>query len=135
MQKGEDCHDPSCTKDFQKNVAMGQAEKDMGRDCAEQVFKDKTLKIGALVADAKSHIAQGISEVSGEDVDRQLCSRHLTKSVGRNLNKDELKSVPGATKAATNKNRWDLGSFLPKERCAWEFKEAHKNVGTVLQSW
>lgn len=125
---GKDCHDPSCTKDFQKNVAMGQAEKDMGRDCAEQVFQNKTLKIGALVADGDSHIAQGVGEAGGEDVERQLCSRHLTKSVGRNLNKDELKSVQGATKAATNKNRRDLASFAQK-RCAWEFKEAHKKCG------
>ena len=128
---GFDCG-KSCTRDFPLNTAMGSSEREMAKNCAEEVVKDGKLSIGAIVADGDSAIGNGIKEVCGDDIERQHCTRHLTKSVGRNIMKDDLKSVAGRTKALTKKNMLDLSRFVGK-RCAWEFNAAHKKCGNDIE--
>ena len=102
------------------------------RTVTEEVIKDGNLSIGAIIADGDSAIESGIKEVGGNDMERQHCTRHLTKAVGRDIMKDDLKSVKARTKALTKKKMLDLSRFVGKG-CAWEFNAAHEKCGNDVE--
>ena len=110
-----------CTKTFPSEIAMGSSEKDMGADCAFQVGSGRKLKIGC-------HIAKGVSEPMLALVDRQRCSRHLTKSLRRNIMKCHLECSPGPTEKLCTKQKRNLAKFIEKP-VAWEFHTAHQMYG------
>jgi hypothetical protein len=118
-------HRTNCGKNFETNVAMGNSEKDMGKECAVQVRGENNLQIGTLIADGDGHIAKGVEEGTLSSIDRQHCARHLTKSISRNIMRGTLACLPGPTQKLIQKQKRDLAKFIEK-RCAWEYKIAHK---------
>ena len=124
-------HLKSCTKTFPTHVAMGNSEKEMGKDCAQQI-DGKELTVGTVIADGDGHLVSGVQEaITDRVVERQNCSRHLTKSISRNIGNGSLACMPGPTQALKKKQKYTLAKFVAK-RCAWEYREAHRRYGKNL---
>lgn len=126
-------HIDTCSKDFPSYKAMGSSEKELGNDCGKQMLSDGP-SIGTIVGDGDGHIFQGMKEAldgsSGVTLEREHCSRQLTKSIYRNLIKAtfSLQCIPGRTQAIRFARKKAFAKLIQK-RSAWEFKEAHRRFG------
>ena len=124
-------HLSSCSKTFSNHVAMGNSEKEMGKDCGEQINGSK-VTIGTIIADGDGHVVSGVKDaMPQQEVEKQNCARHLTKSVGRNITKQALECFPGPTQVLKKQQLKALSKFVEK-RCSWEYREAHRRYGKQI---
>ena len=90
-------HGPDCRADFPLNKPMGNAEYELAQVSCKKIMggdPSSSLNIKAVITDGDAHIYRGFHKAAGE-LGRQLpkkadCTRHLTKRIGRNLNKADL---------------------------------------------
>ena len=129
-------HKEWCTKNFASDQAMGNSEYQLGKDLARELMEGESpLGISTLVTDGDSHLHRGMREVmldSGINTEKGDCTRHVSKSVGRNIMKAKLSirclGGAGKTRQERERNKRTLGYFVQR-RCAMEFRAAHKRCG------
>ena len=92
---------------------MDSSKRDMVKKCAEEEIKMES--IGASISDGDSAIGNGIKEIGGNDLERQHCTIHLTKSVKHNIMKDKLKMSMPERKHQQRKTSWTCQDWLKKD--------------------
>jgi hypothetical protein len=124
-------HRPDCTNNYNMDRPIGNAELDLAKDSALKIMAgppSSTLSVRAVVTDGDGKIAKGFKCVAEElhrhpTPQKADCTRHLTKTIGRNINKLNL-SVTGRTLVIRTEKKRKLAYFIEK-RCALEFRAAH----------
>ncbi len=133
-------HKSDCRLNFPPNEAMGNAEYQLGKDLAtELVTGDSPIGIRTLVTDGDSHLQKGMQDIMSEHeirVDKGDCTRHITRSISRNIRKGDLsEKCTGVNKTSQEraKNKSQIANFVER-RCAWEFRALHKKFGNNLDA-
>ncbi len=128
-------HKAKCALNFPPNEAMGNAEHRLGRDLATELIQgDSPLGVRTLVTDGDSHLFRGMQEVMTShdiNVEKGDCTRHITRSISRNIRKADLSercTGVSRTSQMRAKNKSQLANFIER-RCAWEFRALHKKYG------
>lgn len=129
-------HKDDCKRDYPVEQPMGNVEFQFGQTCGKEVLSDSapeaSICVKELITDGDSHafkgFAQSMESNKKKPCVRGRCTRHLTKGIGRNVNKATLRSVEGNTKQEMTQNRRALAKFLEK-RSSWEFRKAHEKFG------
>ncbi len=130
-------HKKGCTKTFSSMQAMGNAEYDLGKDLAKELMEGESpLGVSSLVTDGDSHLHKGMEEVMkvfGIKTQKGDCTRHITKSVSRNIAKANLRCFK-ETKTQQERQRKQrcLAGFIER-RCTMEFRAAYKIHGGDLE--
>jgi len=138
-------HKTDCKKTFPDSQAIGNAEKELGRLLATELMEgDSPLAVKTLVTDGDSSLHKGVQEVMkmhGVETEKGDCTRHVTRSVSRNIGKAKLsdRCLGGIGKKLTaverNKNKQKLANFIER-RCSMEFRagfDKRKKRGNGLQ--
>ncbi len=125
-------HQEGCGKDFPSNQPMGNSEYQLGKAMATQIVGDDgPLRVSTLVTDGDSSLFKGMKEVmASRDIETEKgdCTRHITKSVGRNIRAGVLSdgcTGKDRTIAQKTKNKSVLSQFVER-RCSFEFRAAMK---------
>lgn len=132
-------HSNSCKLNFPPGEAMGNAEYELGKDLGKVLTQgESAIGVHTLITDGDSHLQRGMHNVmfqEGIQVDKGDCTRHITRSIGRNIRKAALSERctggPGKTILMRTRNKSRLASFIER-RCAWEFRAIHKKYGDGL---
>ena len=131
-------HKPDCRLNFPQNVAMGNAEYELGKDLAtELITGDSPIGIRTLVTDGDSHLHKGMQDIMSQhdiSVNKGDCTRHVTRSISRNIRKGDLSDkCTGVDRTSQEraKNKSQLANFIER-RCTWEFRALHKKFGDNL---
>jgi hypothetical protein len=127
-------HKPCCKQNFPENNAMGNAEFDLGKDLAKELTGECPIGVRTIVTDGDSSLHKGVKEVMGSkgiNTEKGDCTRHITKSISRNIRKANLSNLcTGSTDTVKQRthNKSVLASFLER-RCSMEFRAAHRRYG------
>ena len=124
-------HKEKCEKNFPSSEAMGNSEFHLGKLLAEEMIEgDASLAVGTLVTDGDSHLQRGMNDVMarhGVETMKGDCTRHITKSIARNIIKASLskRCLGGDRTTAQQRQRSKitLAKFVER-RCAMEFRAA-----------
>lgn len=133
-------HREWCTKNFSSEQAMRNSEYQLGKDLARELIEGESpLGISTLVTDGDSHLHRGMQEVMsdfGVSTEKGDCTRHVSKSIGRNIRKAKLSirclGGAGTTVQERERNKRTLGYFLER-RCTMEFRAAYRRYGGNVQ--
>ena len=137
-------HKEHCEMNFPANVAMGNAELELGKALAKELIEgEEPLGVNTLVTDGDSHLHKGLREVMlshGIDTAKGDCTRHITKSISRNIQKAKLSDKclgEGKTAQQKARNKRTLANFIER-RCSMEFRAAFRkhdngNLEQLLQ--
>lgn len=94
---GNGQHGPNCRRNYKPVKAIGNAEMVLAERSAKSLMSDGAvaINIGAVVTDRDSHVSRGFQNVAREYSrpvpEKADCTQHLTKTIGRNLMKADLK--------------------------------------------
>ena len=130
---GNDKHGPDCRRNYALEKPIGNAEMVLAERSAKSLMVDGgvALSIGAIVTDGDSHVSKGFQNVAREYSrsipEKADCTRHLTKTIGRNMMKADLK-IQGRTKKERDDKQKKIAFFLQK-RCSREFQAAYMKFG------
>lgn len=136
-------HKQGCKQDFSKDQPMGNVEFVFGVASGEEVSdphsndtSDSSVAVKELVTDGDSHAFKGFSQTMMTNKKVKCikgdCTRHLTRSIGRNITKARLGSLEGGTVQQTAQNKRLLANFIER-RCSWEFRKAYAKYGHDIQ--
>lgn len=136
---GVKVHRKYCKLNFPPNQAMGNSEYELGRDLGKQLTEgEHPLGVRTLVTDGDSHLQKGMQEAMakyGMHVEKGDCTRHITRSISRNLRKanlsDRCTGGPNRTCQERGKIKSQLANFVER-RCAWEFRALHRKYGKKI---
>ena len=125
-------HSESCKLNFPPDEAMGNAEYELGRDLGKQLLPrdDSAIAVKTLITDGDSHLQTGMHrsmKKRGITVEKGDCTRHVTRSISRNIKRATLSKtcITGTNAYIRAKNQARLANFVER-RCSWEFRAIHK---------
>jgi hypothetical protein len=126
-------HGPKCKQDYPLERPMGNVEFDFGELMGADLTGNGTvLIVRELVTDGDAHTFRGLNKAMTENgittsSVKGDCTRHLTKTIGRNLCRANLSTMglAGTTIKDRTQNKRMLAAFIEK-RCSWEFQRAYK---------
>ena len=123
-------HGADCQRNYPVERPMGNVEFEFGKMMGEDMTtSDTRLLVRELVTDGDSHTLKGMlpaMTTNGKTTTKGDCTRHLTKTIGRNISRANLSDMGlgGTTILIRNQNKRMVASFIEK-RCSWEFRKAH----------